>query len=148
MLDINGSIYYNGVKVNGGTMKSQAMVVRDAPAALVAGSIWYQPIREFILESQAAIAAGQNEVVTAPDAVIWAWLCYAVIYTVWCTVFEILWGATPGKRLMGCEVRRESFGEPFEDGVEPLRALGMVHAREVFLVDRMEDETGWKARCH
>ena len=37
MLDINGSIYYNGVKVNGGTMKSQAMVVRDAPAALVAG---------------------------------------------------------------------------------------------------------------
>jgi uncharacterized RDD family membrane protein YckC len=40
-------------------------------------------------------------------------MCFVGIYIVWCIVFEMLWRTTPGKRLLGCEVRLENFEKPY-----------------------------------
>lgn len=98
-----------GVGIAGPAKRAAAAIVDMLPAVILAGSIWYVPIRTFALESRAAMLAGQSEGVPVPDAVIFAWFCYVIVYTIWCTVFEIFWQTTPGKRLLGCEVRQESF---------------------------------------
>ena len=101
-----------GVAVAGPGKRAAAALVDMVPAAVVAGAIWFDALRQFLAETQAAIAAGQGDQVETPQAVIWAWLCFVVIYITWCIVFEVLWLTTPGKRLLGCEVRLENFEKP------------------------------------
>jgi uncharacterized RDD family membrane protein YckC len=101
-----------GVVVAGPGKRAAAALIDMIPAALIANAIWFESIRRFVLESQAAFAAGQSEQIEIPDGVVWAWLFFILVYTAWGIVFEILWQATPGKRLMRCQVRREDFDRP------------------------------------
>jgi uncharacterized RDD family membrane protein YckC len=101
-----------GVAVAGPGKRAAAALVDMIPAALMAGAFWFDAVRQFIAETQAAVVTGQGEQVQAPQAVIWAWMCFVGIYTGWCIVFEARWHTTPGKRLLGCEVRMENFEKP------------------------------------
>ncbi|NLX22175.1 MAG: RDD family protein [Phycisphaerae bacterium] len=47
-----------------------------------------------------------------PPSLPWAWLACRVIYVLYCTAFEVTGRATPGKRLLGCEVRTETLEQP------------------------------------
>jgi len=101
-----------GVVVAGPGKRAAAALIDMIPAAVTANAIWFESIRRFVLESQAAFAAKQSEQVEIPDSLVWAWVCFILVYTAWGIIFEILWQATPGKRLMRCEVRREDFDRP------------------------------------
>ncbi len=101
-----------GVGIAGVAKRGSAALIDMLPAAVTAVWIWYQPLRAFIAEVHAAGEVGQSDGVEVPTAVIYAWICYAVVYVVWCIVFEMVWQTTPGKRLFGCEVRHENTGRP------------------------------------
>jgi len=101
-----------GVGIAGFAKRGTAAIIDMLPGAVISVWIWHQPIRAFIAEVHAAGAAGQSDNTEVPLAVVYAWICYAVIYVVWCIVFEMAWLTTPGKRLLGCEVRHENVGRP------------------------------------
>ncbi|HSW44131.1 MAG TPA: RDD family protein [Phycisphaerae bacterium] len=101
-----------GVIVVGPGKRAASALIDMIPAAIVANAIWFDVIRRFVRESKEAFTSGQNEQVETPDALIWAWVCFIAVYVIWCIVFEVLWQATPGKRLMRCEVCRETAERP------------------------------------
>ncbi len=97
-----------GLQVAGPAKRMAAFTVDALPAAILVFWLWYDPIMSFYHEVNAASASGQDHAVDPPQSVIWAWFWFRVIYTSYCTLFELWLAATPGKRLLGCRVLSET----------------------------------------
>jgi uncharacterized RDD family membrane protein YckC len=46
------------------------------------------------------------------DSLLWAGVCFTLIYAGWCTAFELFGAAPPGKRLLRCAVVSETAEKP------------------------------------
>jgi uncharacterized RDD family membrane protein YckC len=81
------------------------------PAAVATAWLWYAPAMEYWQALAAASAGWKDTMPTAPDSLLLGWLLVRVLYAAYCGIFEWMWGATPGKRLLGCRVLSEG-GQP------------------------------------
>lgn len=88
-----------------------AALIDMAPAALVVWLIWRAPLEDYFTAWQQRLEAQEPG---SPDwsGLVWAWLCFALLYTAWCAGFELFMSASPGKRLLGCVVASESGRRP------------------------------------
>jgi uncharacterized RDD family membrane protein YckC len=86
-----------------------AALVDMVPAGAIVGVIWYGPLSDY---TAAWWASFESQGTTPPSSqgLLWAWVGFAAIYVGWCTVFEMLHAASPGKRLLGCVVMSTSGG--------------------------------------
>jgi len=89
-----------------------AAVLDMVPAAVVVGIIWYEPLAAFGRAFWPAFSSGRAELfeqVPRPEALAWAGVWFRILFAGYGMVCEQLWQATPGKRLLGCEVRMETY---------------------------------------
>ncbi|MBI4578442.1 MAG: RDD family protein [Planctomycetes bacterium] len=96
-----------GLQVVGPAKRTLAFMIDAAPALAIMLWWWFGPISTYYHEFRAA-AAGGEQPADAPREVVWAWFWFRVIYTAYCTAFEGFLAATPGKRLLGCQVLSET----------------------------------------
>jgi uncharacterized RDD family membrane protein YckC len=93
--------------------RALAALIDLAPAMAVILIIYHTPIMEFAEEFRAAAKSReQAEALEFPTQLTWAWIWCIVIYTAYCTVFELLTSATPGKRLLGFFIISETLEPP------------------------------------
>lgn len=100
-----------GLQVAGPAKRTLAFAIDAAPAAAIVLLVWHGSIGSFYHALSAASASGEPAV-EWPSEIVWAWFWFRVIYTVYSTVFEVVWSATPGKRLVGCMVISETIERP------------------------------------
>jgi uncharacterized RDD family membrane protein YckC len=83
------------------------------PALTAALVVWYDVLIPFARE---VMTAWPDEdalrMVRVPAGLLWADVTFRVVYMLYGMVFEMVLSATPGKRLVGCEVRSESLDRP------------------------------------
>jgi uncharacterized RDD family membrane protein YckC len=102
-----------GVMVAGLGRRGLAALIDMLPAALIVGWWWHGPIQEFLEAFRNTWPTPEQfEAMGTPKPIIWAWIWFRVIYTAWCLGFELALSATPGKLLLGCQVRSESLSRP------------------------------------
>ncbi|MDM8009174.1 MAG: RDD family protein [Phycisphaerae bacterium] len=83
------------------------------PALILISWLWHGPIAEYGDEVRAVLSSrGRLQDISAPHALFWAWLAFRLIYAAYSLVFELLWSATPGKRVMGFTVVTELLERP------------------------------------
>ncbi|NOS99137.1 MAG: RDD family protein [Phycisphaerales bacterium] len=68
-----------------------------------------QPIRRFHFDQALLWQAAVNDPAFASE-LMWRWAAVVAGFVVYATVFESVWGATPGKRLLRCRVLNERGG--------------------------------------
>jgi len=100
-----------GLQVAGLAKRGLAFLVDAAPAAAVVFWLWFEPITAFVHQIQSAGAAG-GPAVEAPAQVLWAFFWFRIAYIGYSALFEMLFAATPGKRLFGCQVLSETMDRP------------------------------------
>jgi len=87
-----------------------------APAAIVIYAIYHESLSESIKDFQLFIAAAKDaelaETYEMPKQLHIIWFYFLLIYTSYCTLFEIFMRVTPGKRLLGFHVLSESLTPP------------------------------------
>jgi uncharacterized RDD family membrane protein YckC len=101
-----------GIGVVGAGKRALVAVVDMLPAATVMFWIWSEPIMAFYQEVVEVSQSGHQELLQWPGELLWAWLAFRIMYTVYCTLFEIFMTATPGKRLLGCHLLTEGLEKP------------------------------------
>jgi uncharacterized RDD family membrane protein YckC len=114
-----------GLQLVGPAKRAVAFAIDAAPAAAFVTWFWFEPISSFYRELSVAAAAGAEHAVELPQAVLWASFWFRVIYTSYCTVFELLLAATPGKRLLGCQVISETLEQasPLQIGIRNITRM-------------------------
>jgi len=99
-----------------GPGKRALMALLDMiPAAAVVTILWFDPISGYCREFYDAAQTGQTQALEElqwPESLTWAWMWFRLVYTAYCIGFEIVWRATPGKRLLRCEVCSETLDRP------------------------------------
>lgn len=88
-----------------------AAVIDMLPAGLIVGAVWHAPLSEYY-DAWWASYASRDSAPPTGDPLLWASICFALIYGGWCAAFELLWSASPGKRLLRCAVVTESAEKP------------------------------------
>lgn len=104
-----------GILVVGPGKRALAAIIDMLPASFVVSFFWQKPLETFSQQFWAAFSAGDTEAMEAlqtPPELIWAWGTFLVAYTLYCIGFEVFWRATPGKRLLNCEVKFETLENP------------------------------------
>lgn len=111
-----------GLRVVGLTKRALMTLIDMLPAAAIVLVLFFEPIsdfshefRTFFREFMAAAKTGQTqnlEPLQWPASIVWAWMWFRLIYVAYCIGFEILWRATPGKRLFRCVVALETLERP------------------------------------
>ncbi|MGQ9650682.1 MAG: RDD family protein [Phycisphaerae bacterium] len=93
--------------------RAVAAVIDMLPAMILVGWLWHRPIADYWDEVSAIGLVGRlPSDIPVPQALFWAGLVFRLIYAAYCLIFELLWSATPGKRLMRFSVVTESFDRP------------------------------------
>lgn len=101
------------VVVAGFPRRLLAALIDMLPALILVTWLWHDSLEEFSEEFYSALGSYQQmQALVPPPALFWADLAFRGVYTVYCLVFELLWCATPGKRLMGCTVVAETMKPP------------------------------------
>lgn len=90
--------------------RALAAALDMAPGAGIVLAIWWEPIGEYVSEVQ--IAMDRSQAAPAPTALTWPWFTLVGIHSLYCTLFELRGGLTPGKRLARCIVVSESIEKP------------------------------------
>jgi uncharacterized RDD family membrane protein YckC len=102
-----------GIRIAGLGRRAAAMALDMLPAGIVVLWWWYEPITRFGQQVYAARADEERlAALVAPATLAWAWLTFRLLYAGYCLLFELLWSATPGKRLLGCTVLSERVEPP------------------------------------
>jgi len=101
-----------GLKVTGPGRRGLAALIDIVPPAAAVVWRWFEPITIFADDVIAARTSEQMEELVWPRELLWAWLCFVLLYTAYCTLFEMVLFCTPGKRLLGCRVLSETLGRP------------------------------------
>lgn len=93
--------------------RAVAAAIDMLPAMILVGWLWHTPISDFWDDISAIGLVGRfpNDI-PVPHALFWAGLAFRLIYAAYSLVFELLWSATPGKRLMRFSVVTESLDRP------------------------------------
>jgi len=83
------------------------------PAVVLVGYCWHDQIVQYAEQLYAARESKEQlAAIVMPRALFWAWLTFRLVYAGYCAVFELIFRATPGKRLMGCSVLSEALSRP------------------------------------
>lgn len=90
--------------------RALAALIDLAPSLILVLVIWWKPVSGFYVEVRAAEANHQAWPPMGPILLPW-YVCIG-LHAAYCSVFEILWSATPGKRLMRCAVISEQMDRP------------------------------------
>ncbi len=111
-----------GLGIAGLGKRVLAAVIDLLPAVAVTSFIWGTAAFEaagslatMLGQWWTAATSGQTdppEGVLWPEGLPWAWLACRVLYVAYCVAFELTGRATPGKRLLRCEVRHETLEQP------------------------------------
>lgn len=92
--------------------RTLAALIDMAPAGLVVMFIWRVPLADYFAQLRSAAAAQQPTQVPPAAGLTWTWIWFVLLYTFYCTAFELRWSATPGKRLFKCVVAAENLERP------------------------------------
>ncbi len=99
-----------GLAVAGLGRRMAAALIDMAPAALIVGYLWSEPLVAFYDQVREAGQIGQTP--RWPLTVTWAWAWFRAGYVAYTVVTELWMGASPGKRLLGIRVASESLERP------------------------------------
>ncbi len=100
-----------GLLVVGPAKRGLAFLVDALPAAAIIAALYWTPLNDYYQESQLASSA-REPVPDLPSALVWASIWFRLLYVGWCIFFEMAISATPGKRLLGCQVLSETLERP------------------------------------
>lgn len=104
------------------------------PALVLVTWWWYKPLREFSDDFYHALGSPEQlKNLAVPTTLFWADLVFRAMYTTYCLLFELMWGFTPGKRLMGCRVAGESLREPTPLQIVARNATRMIELEPAML---------------
>jgi uncharacterized RDD family membrane protein YckC len=87
------------------------ILVDMLPAVVVTVGLWYGPWMAYLEELATAGAGWKDTMPPIPGRLLLSWLLIRVLYAVYSGLFEWKWGATPGKRLLGCRILSDA-GRP------------------------------------
>lgn len=109
-----------------------AALIDMAPAGMIVGLIWHGPLSEY---SEAVRLANENQETVSPSmAGLWLpWAAFVLMYSVWCTAFELRSAASPGKRLLRCTVMSLTGARP-----TPFQIVGRNAARFIELLPLLQ----------
>jgi len=119
-----------GVEIARPGRRIAAALLDMLPAGILVTISWHEPMERFAEMFWPAFMSGRSEMleqVPWPATLTWAGVWFRLLYTAYCLAFELVWHATPGKRLMGCVVRMETF--------EPARPVAVVIRNVTKLVE-------------
>jgi uncharacterized RDD family membrane protein YckC len=103
------------LRVVGPGKRALAAMLDMIPAAAIVTILWFDPLSGYCREFYDAAKTGQAQAMEAlpwPQSLTWAWMWFRLVYTAYCIGFEIVWRATPGKRLLRCAVMTETLERP------------------------------------
>ncbi len=99
-----------GLAVAGLGRRTAAALIDMAPAAVIVGYLWSEPLAAFYDQVREAGQIGQTP--RWPVSVTWAWAWFRAGYVVYAVATEVWLGASPGKRILGIRVASESLERP------------------------------------
>jgi uncharacterized RDD family membrane protein YckC len=100
------------IGVAGPARRGLAALIDLAPSLAIVTWYWYEPIQSFSGELMAAQTTEEMEALVWPRELLWAWMCFVLLYTAYCMLFEMTVFYTPGKRLLGCHILSETLVRP------------------------------------
>ncbi len=96
-----------GIVLAGIARRLVAAVIDMAPAAALVMLIWHQGFTTWYAQANVPGDEGDPYLPPLPLGLVIARVIFVLLYTAWCTAFELAWQTTPGKRLLGCSVISE-----------------------------------------